>query len=243
MQAVILAGGLGTRLKPFTEIIPKPLLPIGESSVMEIQILSLKRHGITDIVIATNYRSELVEAYLGDGAKYGVQLSFSREDKPLGTCGPVSLLRDHLREPFFLMNGDILTTLDFAKAMEFGNRVGTELVVMTKEIVVPFHFGKILSDGDLITGVVEKPDFEFEILAGVYLLRPSLFDLIPCDAYYGMDTLIHDMLAARRPVAKYPIREYWLDIGRVNDYEEAQQAYREHFSDLKESVDAVTPAP
>ena len=141
------------------------------------------------------------------------------------------------------MNGDILTTLDFAKAMEFGNRVGTELVVMTKEIVVPFHFGKILSDGDLITGVVEKPDFEFEILAGVYLLRPSLFDLIPCDAYYGMDTLIHDMLAARRPVAKYPIREYWLDIGRVNDYEEAQQAYHEHFAGLKGASPPVVADP
>src|SRR5215468_5006759 len=100
MKAVILAGGLGTRLKPFTEVIPKPLLPIGESSVLEIQILSLARSGVTDIFIATNYRSDFIEAFLGDGRKYGVNLVFSREHKPLGTCGPILLLRDRLPEPF-----------------------------------------------------------------------------------------------------------------------------------------------
>jgi NDP-sugar pyrophosphorylase family protein len=235
VKAIILAGGLGTRLKPFTEIIPKPLLPVGESSVLEIQILSLKKHGITDIIIATNYMADYVEAFLGDGSKLGVQLQFSKETKPLGTCGPVSLLRDQLDEPFFLMNGDILTTLDFSNAATFAEGSGANLTVITKQIVQPFQFGKIISEGDYITGVEEKPDLTMEILAGIYIFKPALFEIIPADSYYGMDTLIKDMLARDWKIAKYPIREYWLDIGQVNDYEVAQQAYREHFSALKSS--------
>src|SRR5262245_35785290 len=159
MKAVILAGGLGTRLKPFTEVIPKPLLPVGESSVLEIQIRSLSQHGIKEIFIATNYMAEYVQAFLGDGSKYGVRLVFSKEDRPLGTCGPVTLLEKELTEPFFLMNGDILTTLDFAKAHAFACNHAAELVVMTKEIRTPFSFGKVVSEGDLLVDVEEKPNF------------------------------------------------------------------------------------
>lgn len=233
MKAIILAGGLGTRLKPFTEVIPKPLLPIGESSVLEIQILSLKKHGIKDIIIATNHMAEYVEAFLGNGDKYGVRLQFSKEREPLGTCGPVSLVREQLTEPFLLMNGDILTTLDFSKAAAFTQSINASLVVMTREIAVPFAFGKILSEGDYIIGVEEKPDLKLEILAGVYFLKPAVLELIPNGKCYGMDTLIKDMIARNLRVAKYPIREYWLDIGRRNDYEVAQEAYREHFAGLK----------
>jgi len=233
MKAIILAGGLGTRLKPFTEVIPKPLLPVGESSVLEIQILSLKQHGITDIFIATNYMADYVQAFLGDGSQFGVRLQFSKEKEPLGTCGPVALLRNRLTEPFFLVNGDILTTLDFSKAAAFADSSDAHLTVMTKQIVQPFQFGKIISEGDYITGVEEKPDLQLEILAGVYLLKPTLFEIIPEGRYYGMDTLIKDMLARKWKIAKYPIHEYWLDIGRVEDYETAKQAYREHFSGLK----------
>jgi NDP-sugar pyrophosphorylase family protein len=236
MKAIILAGGLGTRLKPFTEVIPKPLLPIGESSVLEIQILSLKKHGIEEIIIATNHMAEYVEAFLGNGDKYGVHLQFSKEREPLGTCGPVSLVREQLTEPFVLMNGDILTTLDFSKAAAFTQSIDANLVVMTKEIAVPFQFGKILSDQDYIIGVEEKPDLKLEILAGVYLLKPAVLELIPNGRYYGMDTLIKDMIARNLRIAKYPIREYWLDIGRMNDYEVAQEAYREHFAGLKKPV-------
>src|SRR5690242_8765808 len=118
MKAVILAGGLGTRLKPFTEVIPKPLLPLGESSVLETQVLALKRAGFDEVFIATNYMADYVQAFLGDGSKYGIRVTFSREAKPLGTCGPLLLLRDRLTEPFVLMNGDILTTLDFHAAFD-----------------------------------------------------------------------------------------------------------------------------
>ena len=134
MKAVILAGGLGTRLKPFTEVIPKPLLPLGESSVLEIQVRALKRAGFDEVFIATNYMADYVEAFLGDGSKYGIRITFSRESVPLGTCGPVKLLQERLSEPFLLMNGDILTTLDFRVAWEAAVRSDADLTVFTKDI-------------------------------------------------------------------------------------------------------------
>jgi NDP-sugar pyrophosphorylase family protein len=233
MKAIILAGGLGTRLKPFTQIIPKPLLPVGESSVLEIQILSLKKHGVTDIFIATNYMADYVQAFLGDGSKYGVRLVFSKEQQPLGTCGPVTLLEKELTEPFFLMNGDILTTLDFGKAYSFACQHEARLVVLTKEIRTPFSFGKVVSKDDCLIGLEEKPNFRFEILSGIYVLKPSLFSLIPKNTYYGIDTLIKDMLAANMKVGKYLMPEYWLDIGQIEDFQEAQEVYKTHFEHLK----------
>jgi NDP-sugar pyrophosphorylase family protein len=233
IKAVILAGGLGSRLLPFTQVIPKPLLPVGESSVLEIQLKTLCRHGVTEVFIATNHLSDLVAAYIGDGRKFGLTVEFSKEEKPLGTCGPVSLLRDRLTEPFLLLNGDVLTTLDFRKAYDFAARVDADLTVVTKELVTPFEFGQVLGAGDYIERLQEKPDLKFEILAGIYVLRPALFDLIPSDTPYGIDRLILDLLAAGRKVGKYLMQEYWLDIGRQGTYEEAQEAYRAHFQVLR----------
>ncbi|MBT7861172.1 MAG: NTP transferase domain-containing protein [Gemmatimonadetes bacterium] len=240
MKAVILAGGLGTRLKPFTEVIPKPLLPVGESSVLEIQIMSLKRCGFDEIIIATNYRAEYVQAFLGNGDKLGVKLSFSKEEKPLGTCGPVLLLRDVLTEPFLLINGDILTTLDFRQIYDFAQSIDSVLAVATREMITPFNFGKVMSEGDFITDVQEKPDFHLEILAGIYVMKTDVFDMIPPDTYYGMDSLIRDMLSRKEPIARYYMKDYWLDIGQLADYEEAQGIYDEHFVHLKSEEDQAS---
>lgn len=233
MKAVILAGGLGTRLKPFTEIIPKPLLPVGESSVLEIQILSLAKHGVTDVFVATNYMADYVHAFLGDGRKYGVRLTFSREDKPLGTCGPLTLLEKELDAPFILINGDVLTTLDFRKTYDTAVAHPAALVVVTKEIRTPFSFGTVVTTGDCIVDVQEKPDFKFEVLAGVYVLKPTILKAIPKDTYYGIDSLIKDTLARKQPVGRYLMDEYWLDIGQVDDYKRAGEAYKTHFGHLK----------
>lgn len=235
MKAVILAGGLGTRLMPLTQFIPKPMLPIGESSVLEIQMRSIARYGFADIYVATNYRSDYVEAFFGDGSKFGVSITFSKEAKPLGTCGPVTLLRDELTEPFLLMNGDILTNLDFSELYRFALGMDANLVVVTKEIVAPFNFGKVVSHGDYIVDVEEKPDLKLEILAGIYILKPAVFDFIPADTYYGIDSLIKDMLARDMRVAKFLTKDFWLDIGQLKDYEQAQAAYGEHFDDLDQS--------
>lgn len=224
------------RLRPFTQIIPKPLLPVGESSVLEIEILSLKKFGFNQIFIATNYMADYVQAFLGERHKYGVEITFSKEDKPLGTCGPVLLLKDKLTEPFLLMNGDLLTTLNFADLFNFGFRVDANLVVVTKEVVAPFNFGKVVSAGDYIVEVEEKPNLSLEILAGIYVLKPPVFDLIPKDTCYGIDSLIKDMLARKMKVARFPIKDYWLDIGHMTDYQAAQDAYNEHFTDLKSAA-------
>ena len=230
MKAVILAGGLGTRLRPFTEVIPKPLLPIGEQSLMEVQILSLAKHGFNEIYIATNYMSEFVAAYLGDGSKYNVSLVFSREEKRLGTCGPLTLLKERLTEPFLMMNGDILTKTDFSEMYQFGLAQEAVLTIGTKVITHPFRFGNVqVSENNLVIGVDEKPELSFEILAGIYFFKPAVFEHIPDDQYFGMDDLIHRMLARSQPISRYAINDYWLDIGQVEDYTKAKEEYAKHF--------------
>lgn len=228
-KAVILAGGLGTRLRPFTQVIPKPLLPVGEKAVLEIQIDRLRRCGVTDVWLATNYRSEYIESFFGDGSRYGVRLRVSREAEPLGTAGPLTLLRDALTEPFIVMNGDILSLVDFGKMAAFARQAGAVLTVAVKREIMPFAFGNIFFDGDFVTGIEEKPDVVMHILAGIYVMTPRIFEFIPRDRYYGMDHLIIDLLQQGVPIAKYDLQEYWLDIGRTGDYEEAQQSYHKHF--------------
>lgn len=229
MKAVILSGGLGSRLKPFTEVIPKPLLPIGEKAVLEIQIEHLKAHGFTEIVLATNYKSDYIENFFGDGSKYGVNLFVSKEEQPLGTAGPVKLLQDRLEGSFLVMNGDILTLLDYGKLYQFALARESLLTICTKEIVTPFQFGNIFTEGDYVTGIDEKPDIRTNVLAGIYIFKAALLDLIPDGQYYGMDTLIKNMISKAMPITHYPIKEYWLDIGQLNDYEKAQDIYKEHF--------------
>lgn len=229
MQAVILAGGLGTRLRPFTQAIPKPLLPIGETTVLEIQIRNLARHGFRDIYIATNYKADYVEAFLGDGTRFDVRLFYSKEEQPLGTCGPLSLLKDRLTEPFLVTNGDILSLIDHRKLYAFGKKHGTTLTVATKETRTPFNFGKVLVENDIITGIEEKKDLLVEVLAGIYYMQPEVFEFVPDDQFFGMDDLILTMLDLNKQISRYLVKEYWLDIGAIEDYNEAQQAYEEHF--------------
>lgn len=229
MKAVILSGGLGTRLKPFTEVIPKPLLPIGEKAILEIQIERLRDAGFDEIFLATNYKSSYIESFFGDGSRYGVKLIVSKEDHPLGTAGPLSLLKEHLTEAFVVMNGDILTLLDFRRFYEFAISLDSPLTVGVKKEILPFAFGNIFFEEDYVTGIEEKPDFELYILAGIYVMMPAVFQYIPYNKQFDMDKLIKKMLADRIPIPKYNIEEYWLDIGRVGDYEKAQDVYKEKF--------------
>lgn len=179
MKAVILAGGLGTRLRPFTEAIPKPLLPVGEKSVMEIQIERLRDYGFDEIYLATNYKSQYIENYFGDGSRYGVKLTISKEEKRLGTAGPLLLLKNELTEPF-------LTLVDFKKMYD------SLLTVSVKKEITPFAFGNIDFDGDFVTNIQEKPDIS---------RKPEIFNFFPQDEYFGM----LDMLAKKEPITKHLI--------------------------------------
>jgi NDP-sugar pyrophosphorylase family protein len=234
MKAVILAGGLGTRLKPFTEVIPKPLLPIGEKAVLEIQIEHLKSHGFREIYLATNYRSDYIENFFGDGSRYGVKLIISREEKRLGTVGPLTLLKSELTEPFVVMNGDILSNINFTDFYDSAIKSDSLLSISIKKIIMPYAFGNIYFKDDLVIGIEEKPDIITYALAGIYVMKPNIFDLVPYNEFYGMDTLIKQMLSEQMPISKYELKEYWLDIGRIDDYELAQKDFQKNFYNIAE---------
>lgn len=230
MKAIILAGGLGSRLKPLTDLIPKPLLPIGEKSILEIQIERLMLSGVEEIIIATNYKSDYIENFLNESKKFEVKITISKEDIPLGTVGPITLVAEKLDKPFIVINGDILTAIDFKKFYEFSVIKNELLAIAIKKEILPFAFGNISFQGDFVTNVEEKPDFVTYILAGIYVMHPDILSIIPKNSYYGMDTLIKDMLKRKMSIVKYEMDEYWLDIGRLNDYEKAQNVYNEHFN-------------
>ncbi|MDP2366002.1 MAG: sugar phosphate nucleotidyltransferase [Ignavibacteria bacterium] len=229
MKAVILAGGLGTRLKPFTEVIPKPLLPIGEKAVLEIQIEHLKKHGFDEIYLATNYKSDYIQNFFGDGSRYGVKLIISREETRLGTAGPLTLLKSELTEPFVVMNGDVLSNINFTDFYNFATHQSTLLTISIKKIIMPYLFGNIFFKDDFVTGIEEKPDIITFALAGIYIMKPDIFKFIPENKYYGMDSLIKQMLSVQSPISKYELNEYWLDIGRIDDFESAQKDFKENF--------------
>ena len=231
MKAVILAGGLGTRLRPFTQVVPKPLLPIGERSVLEIQIERLKEYGFDHIIFATNYMANYVSRFFGDGSDLGVKITYSKEDKALGTAGPLSLLKSELTEPFMVMNGDILSLIDFTKLYNFALQKQSALTITIKKIITPYAFGNIFFNGDIVTGIEEKPDIITYALAGIYVMTPEIFNYIPDDTFYGMDLLIRDMITKNKPILKYEIEEYWLDIGKIEDYTKAQEVYKTHFKE------------
>ena len=169
MKAIILAGGLGTRLRPFTEVIPKPLLPIGEKAVLEIQIERLAAHGIKDIYLATNYKSDYIKNFFGTGERYGINFHISKEEKPLGTAGPISLLRDELDDDFIVMNGDILSLVDYTDMLDFAKNKDSLLTIAIKKEIMPFAFGNIFFDGDFVTGIEEKPDLPSSESAKAFL--------------------------------------------------------------------------
>jgi NDP-sugar pyrophosphorylase family protein len=229
MKVVILAGGLGTRLRPFTQVVPKPLLPIGERSVLEIQIDRLRRFGFDELYFATNYKANYIARFFGDGSELGVRITYSKEEKPLGTAGPLSLLSSQLTEPFMVMNGDILTLLDFGAMYDFALSKDAFLTVAVKRHVTPYAFGNIYFEGDRVTGIEEKQDIVRFILAGIYVMRPEILELIPRAQPYGMDHLIRRMLAEDRPIVKYDFDEYWLDIGQIADYESSGEIYDKYF--------------
>jgi len=229
MKAVILAGGLGTRLRPFTEVIPKPLLPIGngEKAIIEVQIEHLKKNGFDTIYIATNYKSKYIESYLGDGSAYGVKIKFSIEDKPLGTVGPLTLLQQELTEPFLLMNGDILTQANFNEIYAYAMRFpDSKLTVVTKLITTPFRFGNVETDGSYITHVEEKPDLKMEILSGIYIIKPAIFSYLKPETKFDMNELIMAMLKRNDKITRFLLDAYWIDIGKYDDYNQAKEDYK-----------------
>lgn len=222
MKAVILAGGLGTRLKPFTSVIPKPLLPVGEQSILEIALNRLRDCGFDEIFIATNYKSHMFENYFGDGSKLNIKIEYSKEEKPLGTAGPLRLLKGKLKEPFLVVYGDILTSLNFRKLVEFHIKNKADFTLVTKETIFPISYGVIKSEGNIIKAVEEKPEIKTQINTGIYFLNPEVIGVIP-EGFFHMTDLVKTLISHGKRVMKYELKDYWLDIGQIHDYEKAQK--------------------
>ena len=222
LQAVLMCGGLGTRLRPWSYIIPKPMFPIGEDPILELLLKRLKLHGITEIYLSLGYKAELIETYFKDGSQLGVSLNYVREPAPLGTAGALNLLRDKLGDHFLMMNGDLVTRLDFNRFFNFHVDHNAEITVGTKAYDVQIPYGVIDDNEGRVTQLREKPTYSTQINAGIYLIRHSALDLLP-PGRFDATQLIQAAMDANRTVYSYRIEEYWLDMGRIEDYEKANE--------------------
>lgn len=223
MKAVLLVGGLGTRLRPLTFSIPKPLLPIGEVPIVQIIIEQLRDAGIRDIILATGYQAELIQAFCGDGARFGVNVTYVKEERPLGTAGPLSLMRDRFDpdEYFILMNGDILTKLDFRAFLAFGAAHKWELTIGYTTYTYRSPFGVLTVTENVVEDVVEKPSREYLISAGVYCLKGTALRWIPDGQFFTVPDLMRRFAAEHKPVGAYLITDAWLGLESVAHFEEA----------------------
>jgi len=227
MKAIVLAGGKGSRLKPYTALIPKPLMPIGEQMIVEILLRQLAFYGVRDVTLCTGHQAGLIEAVLGDGGRYGVELSYRREEQPLGTIGPLRAIAHELPEHFLVMNGDILCDLDFAALARTSAEAKAPLTVCVFERATKIDLGVLELDGaGSVVGFREKPTYSFWVSMGIYAMRrETLLRFVPEGAPFGFDQLMHALLAAREPIQTYPFRGHWLDIGRSDDFAEAQEEF------------------
>ena len=226
MKTVLLAGGRGVRLRPLTYTIPKPLLPIGERPILEEIIDRLEKLGFTDLVIAVGYRAELIETYFGDGSQFDVTIQYSRESAPLGTAGPLGMVRSQLcaNEPgagsVLVMNGDLLTEIDLRALVEAHEAAGNDLTMVTREYQLRHPDGVLQLDGDQITGIVEKPAVTDTVNAGIYVFRWSILDLIPPGSAYEIPDLVNVAAGSGHRIASYPFSGQWLAIDRPENLEE-----------------------
>lgn len=225
--AVVLAGGKGSRLEPFTAIIPKPLVPIGDVSIVEVLLEQLAHHGVQRALLSIGHLGHLIEAVIGDGARFGLQVHYIREPEPLGTVGPLHLMDDLLPETFLVLNGDVLTDLDFAALLRRHTEGGGTLTVATYPRQVQVTLGVIETGQDgVVTGFVEKPRYDFLVSMGVYAMHRRVLGHIPQGQAFGFDDLMHAMIASEDPVSTFDWSQgAWLDIGRHSDFATAQQTF------------------
>ncbi len=232
-RAVIMAGGLGRRLYPYTAVLPKPLVPIGDRPILELLILQLRDAGVTHVTLATGHMAELVMAFFGSGEKYGIEIDYSLEQKPLGTVGPLGII-DGLNDTFLVLNGDVLTDIDFQELVEHHERGNAILTVATNRKAVKLELGVI--DTDLmghVTGFREKPEFSVDVSMGIYVFHPEIVRHVPAGEELGFDDLMANLLRDRIPVATYPFDGIWFDIGIPEDYGKAIEYYEEHRSQFE----------
>jgi len=228
-RVILMAGGLGTRLRPLTQETPKPLLKVGNKPILETIIENFAKYGFVNITISVNYKAEMIKEYFGDGSALGVNIDYIEENKRLGTAGALSLIKERPQEPFFVMNADLLTNVNFEHLLDFHSFENSVATMCVREYDYQVPYGVIQTDGSKIVSIEEKPVHKFFVNAGIYVLSPQVFEYIPKDEFYDMPTLFEDIIHNNLKSISFPIHEYWLDIGRMSDFEQAQTEYKEIF--------------
>jgi len=228
MRAVILAGGKGTRLAPYTTILPKPLMPIDDKPIVEIVIRQLQSHGFDDITLAVGHLAELLIAYCGDGSKFGARIDYSREEEPLGTAGPIALV-SNLNDTFLVMNGDLLTSINYSDMLKNHRKRRALATVASYQRDVKIDLGVIETDGDnWVADYIEKPTYHYSVSMGIYLFEPEIIKYIPRNQRLDLPELVINLMRSSKQVNVYSFDGYWLDIGRPDDYERAIDVFSTH---------------
>ena len=230
-RVILMAGGLGTRLRPLTEDIPKPLLKVGNKPILETIIENFAKYGFVNITISVNYKADMIKSYFGDGSKFGVNIDYIEETQRLGTAGALSLLESRPQEPFFVMNGDLLTNVNFTHLLDFHSFENSVATMCVREYDYQVPYGVIETDGSNITSIKEKPVQKFFVNAGIYTLSPQVFEYIPKGEFFDMPTLFEKLITEKLKTISFPVHEYWLDIGRMSDFEQAQSEYFRVFNE------------
>ena len=227
---IIMAGGLGARLRPLTNDIPKPLLKVGSRPVLETIIENFADQGFRHITLCINYRGDMIRDHFGDGSRWDLQISYVEEPDRMGTAGALTLLPERPAEPFIVMNGDLLTKVDFVRLLDFHRRQGFAATVAMREYSYQVPYGVLeINDKYKVMRMVEKPLERRYVSAGIYILDPETVGLIPRDAYYDMPTLFNALMECDHSVGSFPLRDYWVDIGRIEDLERASAEFTEWF--------------
>ncbi len=222
MKAVILAGGLGKRLRPLTFSLPKPLLPLGEKPILEFIFEQLRKFTINEIILSTGYQSELIRAFCGDGSKFGVKIGYVKENKALGTAGPLSLIRDRFseNETFILMNGDVVTKLDFSKMIRYHSKKKCQLTIGFTKFEYRSPFGVLKIEAGRLKDILEKPSKVYDISAGIYVVNSSVLDYIPHNTFFTVPDLARELLRFGKKVGTYKIEEFWVGIEHIDQFDE-----------------------
>ncbi len=222
MKAVIQAGGKGTRLRPYTLVLPKPLMPVGGLPVIEMLLKWLRRNEIKEVFITTGHLGHLIRSLCGDGRQWDMHIRYSEEPEPLGTVGSLTLLEDELDDTFLVLNGDLITDIDLRAFVKFHNSHGDMLTVAVTKKEVQVDLGVIESDEGRVVGFKEKPSYDFEVSMGIYCMDPGILAWIPKGVSYGFDDLMYNMLDKGQSVRVYKHQGRWMDIGRMEDFQQAQ---------------------
>lgn len=227
---VLMVGGRGIRLEPLTQNIPKPLLKVGNKPILQTILERLHLFGFRNIFLCTNYLSDHIEEFCGDGSEFGLNIRYFKEEIKLGTIGAVKYLEDQLKLPFLVMNGDLLTSLNYKTVLDFHIEQQAELTIGSASYKTKVPYGVIQTEGHQVTSILEKPTYSFRISGGIYALSPRVLELIPKGTFYDITDLMESLLRKNHPVVAFPIEEYWLDIGQHQDYEKANLDYKNLFN-------------